>query len=157
MFIGWIGDPRPRHVHVFDKEDRLITRVNLETMQPTDISQIEGEILVLIRQLQTEGRTWSLPTACASSNRTPPSARPTRFHPRPSSTIWKSKTGARPVSMFIRTTARWPRCPGPSSANSRRRNNLLRPCAANRQRRRRRAEGENRRRRILRRAHRTKR
>jgi hypothetical protein len=41
---------------VFDKDDRLITRVNLETMQPMDISQIEGKILVLIRQLQDEGR-----------------------------------------------------------------------------------------------------
>ena len=56
MFIWWIGDHRPRHVHVFDKADRLITRVNLETMQPMDISQIEGKIRVLIRQLQDEGR-----------------------------------------------------------------------------------------------------
>ena len=56
MFIWWIGDHRPRHVHVFDKADRLITRVNLETMQPMDIPQIEGKILVLIRQLQAEGR-----------------------------------------------------------------------------------------------------
>ena len=56
MFIWWIGDHRPRHVHVFDKDDRLITRVNLETMEPMDISKIEGKILVLIRQLQNEGR-----------------------------------------------------------------------------------------------------
>ena len=56
MFIWWIGDHRPRHVHVFDKADRLITRVNLGTMQPMDISKIEGKILVLIRQLQDEGR-----------------------------------------------------------------------------------------------------
>ena len=56
MFICWIGDPRPRQVHVFDKADRLITRVNLVPMQPMDISKIEGKILVLIRQLQDEGR-----------------------------------------------------------------------------------------------------
>ena len=56
MFIWWIGDHRPRHVHVFDKADRLITRVNLETMQPMDIPQIEGKLLVLLRQLQAEGR-----------------------------------------------------------------------------------------------------
>jgi hypothetical protein len=56
MFIWWIGDHRPRHVHVFDKNDQLITRVNLETLQPMDISKIEGKILVLIRQLQEEGR-----------------------------------------------------------------------------------------------------
>ena len=55
-FIWWIGDHRPRHVHVFDKADRLITRVNLETMQPMDIPQIEGKLLVLLRQLQAEGR-----------------------------------------------------------------------------------------------------
>jgi len=41
-FIWWIGDRRPRHVPVFDKADRLITHVNLETMQPMDIPQIEG-------------------------------------------------------------------------------------------------------------------
>ncbi len=56
VFIWWIGDHTPRHIHVFDKHDRLITRVNLETMQPMDISKIKGKILVLIRQLQDEGR-----------------------------------------------------------------------------------------------------
>ncbi len=56
MFIWWIGDHRRRHVHVFDKDDRLIARVNLETMQPIDNSKIEGKILVLIRQLHDEGR-----------------------------------------------------------------------------------------------------
>ncbi|MEI6780012.1 MAG: hypothetical protein WCQ21_03740 [Verrucomicrobiota bacterium] len=56
MFICWIGDHRPRQVHVFDKADRLIIRVNLVPMQPMDISKIEGKILVLIRQLQAEGR-----------------------------------------------------------------------------------------------------
>jgi len=56
MFIWWIGDHHPRHVHVFDKNGRIITRVNLETMQPMDIPRIEGKILVLIRELQNEGR-----------------------------------------------------------------------------------------------------
>jgi hypothetical protein len=56
MFIWWIGDHRPQHVHVFDKNDRLITRVNLETLQPMDIPKIERKILVLIRELQNEGR-----------------------------------------------------------------------------------------------------
>ncbi|MEI7939716.1 MAG: hypothetical protein WCK27_23790 [Verrucomicrobiota bacterium] len=41
-FIWWIGDHRPRQVQVFDQDARLITRVNLETMQPRDISPIEG-------------------------------------------------------------------------------------------------------------------
>ena len=56
VFIWWIGDHQPRHVHVFDKNGQIITRVNLETMQPMDIPQIEGKILVLIRELQSEGR-----------------------------------------------------------------------------------------------------
>ncbi len=56
VFIWWIGDHSPRHVHVFDKNNRIITRVNLETMQPMDIPQISGKILALIRQLQAEGR-----------------------------------------------------------------------------------------------------
>ena len=56
MFIWWIGDHQPRHVHVFDKNGRIISRVNLETMRPMDIPQIEDKILELIRELQREGR-----------------------------------------------------------------------------------------------------
>jgi hypothetical protein len=41
---------------VFDKNDQLITRVNLETMEPMDISKIERKIVELIRELQNEGR-----------------------------------------------------------------------------------------------------
>ena len=56
MFIGWIGDHQPRHVHVFDKNGRLISRVNLETMRPMDIPKIESKIVELIRELQREGQ-----------------------------------------------------------------------------------------------------
>ena len=56
MFLWWIGDHAPRHVHVFDKNGRIITRVNLETMQPMDIPRVERKILALIRELQKEGR-----------------------------------------------------------------------------------------------------
>lgn len=56
MFIWWIGDHSPRHVHVFDKNGKLITRVNLETMQAMDIPKVERKILELIRELQNEGR-----------------------------------------------------------------------------------------------------
>jgi hypothetical protein len=56
VFMWWIGDHKPRHVHVLDKNGRLITRVNLETMQPMDISKIERKIVQLIRELQREGR-----------------------------------------------------------------------------------------------------
>ena len=55
-FIWWIGDHTPRHIHVLDKNGRLITRVNLETMQPMDILQVERKILELIREFQREGR-----------------------------------------------------------------------------------------------------
>lgn len=54
--MWWIGDHPPRHVHVFDKNGRLITRVNLETMTPMDIQQIDRKILTVIRELQNEGR-----------------------------------------------------------------------------------------------------
>ena len=56
IFMWWIGDHPPRHIHVFDKDARFITRVNLETMQPMDIPKIEAKVEELIRQLQREGR-----------------------------------------------------------------------------------------------------
>ena len=56
VFMWWIGDHPPRHIHVFDKNGRLITRVDLDTMQAMDIPKIERKILELIRELQREGR-----------------------------------------------------------------------------------------------------
>ena len=56
LFLWWIGDHNPRHVHVFDNHGRLITRVNIATMQPMDIPKIERKILELIRELKREGR-----------------------------------------------------------------------------------------------------
>ena len=56
MFMWWMGDHKPRHVHVFDKNSKLITRVDLETMQAMDIPKIERKVLELIRELQREGR-----------------------------------------------------------------------------------------------------
>ena len=56
LFKWWIGDHEPRHVHIFDKNGKLITRVNLQTMQPMDIPKIERKIVELIRDLQREGR-----------------------------------------------------------------------------------------------------
>ena len=56
IFVWWIGDHEPRHIHVFDKNERIITRVNLDTMQPMDIPKIERKIVELIRELQHEGR-----------------------------------------------------------------------------------------------------
>jgi hypothetical protein len=55
-FVWWIGDHSPRHVHVFDKGGRLITRVNLETLRPMDIPNVERKITDTIRKLKDEGR-----------------------------------------------------------------------------------------------------
>ena len=41
VFLWWMGDHAPRHVHVFDKNGKAITRVNLETMQPMDTPAVE--------------------------------------------------------------------------------------------------------------------
>ena len=54
--MWWIGDHPPPHVHVFDKDAKLITRVNLETMEPIDIPKIDRKLVALIRELQKEGR-----------------------------------------------------------------------------------------------------
>ena len=48
MFLWWIGDHSPRHVHVFDKNGKSITRVNLETMRAMDIPQVDNKIIALI-------------------------------------------------------------------------------------------------------------
>jgi hypothetical protein len=56
MFIWWRGDHEPPHVHVFDRKGRLITRVNLRTMQPMDAPSVNPRIIELIYALQREGR-----------------------------------------------------------------------------------------------------
>jgi len=55
IFIWWIGDHTPRHVHVFDNDGKIITRVNLDTMQPMDIAKIDKKIVGLIKELLEEG------------------------------------------------------------------------------------------------------
>lgn len=55
-FLWWIGDHAPRHVHVFDKNGRLVTRVNLETMRAMDTARINRRILAVIHELKNEGR-----------------------------------------------------------------------------------------------------
>ncbi|MFM1748759.1 MAG: hypothetical protein RLZZ188_2425, partial [Verrucomicrobiota bacterium] len=42
--------------HVFDKDGRLLTRVNLDTMQPMEIPRISRKVLGLIDELRNEGR-----------------------------------------------------------------------------------------------------
>ena len=36
IFIGWIGDRPPRHVHIYDDNANFITRMNLETLDMSD-------------------------------------------------------------------------------------------------------------------------
>jgi hypothetical protein len=56
IFIWWIGDHAPRHVHVFDNDGKIITRVNLDTMQPMDIEKMDKKIVDLINELRGEQR-----------------------------------------------------------------------------------------------------
>ncbi|HJW37703.1 MAG TPA: hypothetical protein VJ420_03685 [Candidatus Udaeobacter sp.] len=56
ILIWWIGDHRPRHVHVYGDDANFITRMNLETMQPMDVPKVDKRIVDLIRELRREGR-----------------------------------------------------------------------------------------------------
>jgi len=58
IFISWVGDHPPRHVHIYDDNANFITRMNLETMQPMDVVKVDKGIVDIIRDLQTEGRLW---------------------------------------------------------------------------------------------------
>jgi predicted NBD/HSP70 family sugar kinase len=41
---------------VFDDDGKIITRVNLETMQPMDVPKMDKKIVDLIHELRKEGR-----------------------------------------------------------------------------------------------------
>ena len=56
IFIWWKGDHDPRHVHVYGKSGKLISRVNLATMEPMDATRIDRRIFAIIRDLRKEGR-----------------------------------------------------------------------------------------------------
>jgi hypothetical protein len=56
LFLWWIGDHSPRHIHVFDKNGKAITRVNLDTMRAMDIPKANDKIIALIQELKNEGR-----------------------------------------------------------------------------------------------------
>jgi len=56
IFIWWIGDHLPHHVHVYDDDANFITRMNLKTMRPMDVPKVDKKIVDLIRELQREGR-----------------------------------------------------------------------------------------------------
>lgn len=54
VFVTWIGDHGPRHVHVY-KDGRLILKWDLELGLPM-VGTPESRVLELIRELQSEGR-----------------------------------------------------------------------------------------------------
>ncbi len=56
LFLWWIGDHEPRHVHVFDSKGRLLGRVAIETKAPLDHWTPPGEVVEIIAELQREGR-----------------------------------------------------------------------------------------------------
>jgi len=51
-----VGDHPLRHIHVFDKNEQLLTRVNLETLAPMDTPTLSKRVGELIRELPREGR-----------------------------------------------------------------------------------------------------
>ena len=53
---GGISYHPPRHVHVFDNDGKIITRVNLDTMEAMDVPKIDKKIVELISELRQEGR-----------------------------------------------------------------------------------------------------
>jgi hypothetical protein len=56
LFIWWLGDHDPRHVHVFDGKGNRLGRVVIETGEPLDDWQPNKDVLEIIQDLQEEGR-----------------------------------------------------------------------------------------------------
>jgi hypothetical protein len=54
IFVTWIGDHSPLHVHVF-KDDRLILKFNLDDLVPIE-GKVTARILKIIKTLMKEGR-----------------------------------------------------------------------------------------------------
>ena len=54
MFVTWIGDHAPRHVHVY-RDGRLILKWNLEDRVPMSGTP-DRRVLAWIEELESEGR-----------------------------------------------------------------------------------------------------
>lgn len=54
IFLGWVGDHSPRHVHVY-RDGRLIVKWDLDSWQPMK-GQPTARILRLLSELVEEGR-----------------------------------------------------------------------------------------------------
>ncbi len=53
MFLTWIGDHSPRHVHVYQKS-RLVVKWDLENWQPME-GKASRRLIQLIEELDSEG------------------------------------------------------------------------------------------------------
>ena len=53
MFLAWIGDHAPRHVHVY-RDGRLVLKRDLENQRPMAGAPTR-KILRLLRELEQEG------------------------------------------------------------------------------------------------------
>ncbi len=53
VFLTWIGDHSPRHVHVYWKS-RLVVKWDLENWQPME-GKASGRLLQIIEKLESEG------------------------------------------------------------------------------------------------------
>jgi hypothetical protein len=56
LFLWWVGDHPPRHVHVFDSKGRLLGRVAVPGYEPLDIWRPPRNVIEILDNLQKEGR-----------------------------------------------------------------------------------------------------
>ncbi len=56
IFKWWIGDHGPRHVHVYDSDNKFLGRVVVDTKAPLDEWQPPLKVTQIIEQLENEGR-----------------------------------------------------------------------------------------------------
>lgn len=54
MFLAWLGDHSPRHVHVY-RDGKLIVKWDLENWQPMK-GEASARVERLLRELDQEGR-----------------------------------------------------------------------------------------------------
>lgn len=54
IFVGWVGDHSPRHVHVY-RDDKLVVKWDLETWQPMK-GEASARVQRLLRELVEEGK-----------------------------------------------------------------------------------------------------
>jgi len=53
LFLAWVGDHSPRHVHVYQKS-KLVVKWDLENHQPMQ-GKANRRLILLIEELESEG------------------------------------------------------------------------------------------------------